>query len=461
MHRPNHPTPKPHPSRSRVAPLAAALPITAALAFGCAHSPAPLDEAQQRRVEAAERELADDPALEARQAGIDAALAREGSEQLVDDVELRVGDTWIDEHRIRVLARVPIRNPSEMRAQKGIYAADTEIALTRLEEAALTRRADLCFPSVEAQVQRADAALYAEYEARQRDLLAWNDDWRRTGLVTEIDGLRFELESRVRLARRAPQPALVDIEPVNALPDIAPPHARLHYEPASLRETVRRHNPSVALRQATAERYAALAERARVRRRPWVDFVDLSYQHRTGDANDDATNGVGGQVAFQIPLGARSRADVVRYQALVREQKGEARELIEQRVQESLEALADLDHFESQTESLNELLSLADDAELIATRWRRERLAKPSDVAALVDEAFSARRAVLAARERAGFARCTLLAMTGIAAEDWPRDPAGGNALEPAPADERHPDAPRPLPTGLRPAREVGPDQKQ
>ena len=60
----------------------------------------------------------------------------------------------------------------------------------------------------------------------------------------------------------------------------------------------------------------------------------------------------------------------------------------------------------------------------MAERWWRERLAKPSEVAALLDEAFAAKSAVLEARERAGSSRCTLLAMTGVSADDWPRAPA-------------------------------------
>ena len=39
----------------------------------------------------------------------------------------------------------------------------------------------------------------------------------------------------------------------------------------------------------------------------------------------------------------------------------------------------------------------------------------------LIDEAFAARSALLEAQERAGSTYCTLLAMTGVPVEQWPR----------------------------------------
>ncbi len=44
------------------------------------------------------------------------------------------------------------------------------------------------------------------------------------------------------------------------------------------------------------------------------------------------------------------------------------------------------------------------------------------------DGAFTARSAVLEARERAGSAYCTLLAMTGVELMAWPREGALGSA---------------------------------
>ena len=61
-------------------------------------------------------------------------------------------------------------------------------------------------------------------------------------------------------------------------------------------------------------------------------------------------------------------------------------------------------------------------AEQVADRWRDERLARPSQVENLIDRAYDARDAVLEAREQAGLARCTVLALTGVSLDHWPRE---------------------------------------
>jgi hypothetical protein len=187
--------------------------------------------------------------------------------------------------------------------------------------------------------------------------------------------------------------------------------------PQLLRDTVRNHHPSVALRRATADRYRALAERARARNQPWIKFVDVRYEYRS-DRNE---SGVGGQLAFEIPLGGQL-ANAGRYEALIRESHGEADGLVEQQIARSLQALGEVHEFESRTDRWQHLLQLADEAEEIADRWWQGRLAKPSAVAALLDEAFAARSAIVEARERAGSAYCTVLAMTGVPVEEWPRE---------------------------------------
>ena len=126
-------------------------------------------------------------------------------------------------------------------------------------------------------------------------------------------------------------------------------------------------------------------------------------------------------MAFQIPLGGKSYADVGRYAALAREQKDEAEGQIEERLEESLRALNEINNFELRSERWRELSALAVRAEEVADRWWRQRLASPEDVANLFDEAFAARAAVVDMRERAGLAGCTVLVVTGIPVEDWPR----------------------------------------
>ena len=89
------------------------------------------------------------------------------------------------------------------------------------------------------------------------------------------------------------------------------------------------------------------------------------------------------------------------------------------------QALDDLHRFESQSADWLELLVLADRAEEIAERWWKGRVVRPRDVGALLDEAFLARTTVLEARERAGAAYCSLLSLSGVEPESWPRRDEG------------------------------------
>jgi hypothetical protein len=88
----------------------------------------------------------------------------------------------------------------------------------------------------------------------------------------------------------------------------------------------------------------------------------------------------------------------------------------------SLRALNDVHEFEARADQWRELETLADRAEEVADRWWKSRLARPNQVAALLDNAYAARIAVLDARERAAGAQCTLLAMTGVSIDEWARD---------------------------------------
>ncbi len=413
---------------------AAALLSLAALfslaALGCASR----DDGERRaqsereRVARATESVSQDPLVEAQLAAIEAARAREAAPRIVDEVELRVEDDYIDDdHRLSLVARVPVNRPAELSAQREVLAAETKLAISRLEEVSLQRRAELCFPSVEALAAELRRALYADFVDQRRALLDWNDDWRSAGTIDELRGARFELESRIKLASWLPDPVPVPETVVAVLPEIGPGPGVLVRSPDLVRATVQRHNPSVAMRQATAERYRALAERARARNQPWVKFVDIGYEHRT----ERSDNGVSGQIAFEIPLGGE-KTNVSRYEALVRMEGGEARGIVAEQMAGTLRALEDLHLFESNSDRWRELLRLADEAEDIALRWWSDRLAKPADVAALLDEAFSARNAVVEARERAGSAYCTVLAMSGVELEAWPRAAAPAGALVPA-----------------------------
>ena len=395
------------------------LPIAVLAALACASEPVS-DASRRERIERATETVGDDPTVQARVEGVRAAEAREAQPQLIDEIEMRVGDDYFDDdHQVRVIARLPLNRPSETSAEREVLRAETDIALSRLEETSLERRAERCFPAIEALATKARREVFADYAEWQQALLAWNADWRGSGMINELAAARFELESRIKLAAWESAPVESEGDAAFALPEIGSRGGVLVRSAELVRETVRNHHPSVALRRATADRYRALAQRARARNQPWIKFVDVRYEYRT----DDDESGVGGQLAFEIPLGGQT-ANAGRYEALLRESAGEQQGLVEDQVARSLQALSELQEFEARTGDWRTLERLAREAEAMAERWWRERLAKPSEVAALLDEAFAAKSAVLEARERAGSSRCTLLAMTGVSADDWPRAPA-------------------------------------
>jgi len=408
----------PLPALPHLTSLAILLLGLSFLGLGCA-GPLPDSEDLPARVEKAAEGIEDDPLIEARRAGVEAARAREERATPIDEVELRVGEVYVDDdHGVRVSARVPVKRPAELRAQRQVYRAETEIAVSRLEEASLERRAELCFPSVSALAHGERQRIYAGYASRQELLLAWNEEWRSSGTIDELRGARFELESKTHVATRKPLPMRIPDQILGSLPRVGAPPSQLVLDPDVLRRTVGQHHPSVGLRRATAARYRALAERAQARRMPWLRFFDVSYEHRS---NRDEENGVGGRLAFSVPLGGRQNADLDRYRHLVQQESSEATAALNQQMEQGLGALVELQEFEADAAQYRELEELANRAERIADHWRQNRLAKPAAVAALLDEALAARTAVVDARERAAIAGCTLLAMTGVSAETWPR----------------------------------------
>jgi hypothetical protein len=392
--------------------------VLSLLVVACATSSSPPVDRQQR-IERAESEVENDPIVQAHLAAVEAAQAKEERPKLVDGVELRVADGYMDnDHRIRALARVEVLNPLELRAERAALSAATDIEIARLEEVSLERRVELCFPSVEALVLEERIAIYAKFAKRQRKLLDWNSDLRKSGVIDELMAARFELAGRTKLAVRQPPPTVERLRISMQLPEIGKGTGELVRTTEQLREKVRAHHPSVTMRRANAKRYLKLAELARAKRLPALKFVDLAYEHRT----DRSRDGVVGQLAFNIPFGGQSRAEVARFEALGRQNRSETMAIVDDQIALGLRALNDVHDFESRADEWRELEQLALSAEQIVDRWRDARLAKPSSVVSLLDNAYDARIAVLEARELAASAQCTLLAMTGVRLELWPRE---------------------------------------
>ncbi len=395
--------------------LSSALVLAIAMA-GCA---APEAGRHRERIVEAQRGLERDAAVQARLAEFEAALAREGESGTLEEFEVRLKPRDDPGSSRRALIRIPVPDPWALRAERARREAETEASLSRLEETSLERSAEQCVLSTERDASLERVRLYEAYAQPQRELLQWNEEWRAAGVQNERAAARFEIERRIKLARSIPPVAPPGPTGPSGLPAIDGHTQRLDVSPDLMRATVRQLHPSVAYREAMSDRYAAMSERAGSRARPWFDFIDLGYEFKRHQDNEAFS-----QLALRVPFGSTARAEASRFQALRRGQQHQADHVVDEQSRLGLQALLQVDRFETQASRWQELLGVAREAEVIAERWWREGLARPSQVAALFDQAYVARTTVLDARERAGLASCQLIAMTGRSIDEWPREPA-------------------------------------
>ena len=399
---------------------AAAAALTALL-VGCGTTP-PSDPSE--RVARAQLGLEGDPAVEAMADQVEAAIAREESETAIEEFQVRIANTFRTENddetnnRVRVRTRIPVPNPGELRARREARRAQTDAAVSRLEETALEKRAELCLRGVETSAHRARTEIYDQYARTYARLIASNEQSRLAGQISEPVATRFEIETRIKLATRRPEITLPYAATPTALPDIAQRPTALVTRPELVREAVRERHPSVSVHHAIGRRYLALMERERSMDRLWPEFVDLAYEANADSDRREA----GALIAFRVPIGPAGERSRARYGALSRSEHRLANSAIEERVVLGLLALREVDSFERDSDRWQELMALARRAETAADHWWQERLATPSQVGALLDQAHAARSAVLEARDRAATAGCALLVSTGVRIEEWARE---------------------------------------
>ena len=391
------------------------LPIALVVAAaGCTHSPRQYPE----RIAAARRGLEEDSAVQARVAEVEAALEREREETPIESFQFRVGEEYDGDHGVRFLTRIPVPEPGQLRFSRAVRQAETQVSLARLEETALERNAEACALAIELGGHRETERLYATYAARQRELLEWDKGREQVGVRKEGLVLEFKIEREVRMANYRPELRPIGEAPTAALPAVGGQPRSLPKSYELLRRLVGNQHPSIAVKNATAVRYAAMSDRAQRAGRPWFDFVDVGYTVEQGRHDE-----VSGQIAVRVPIGSASDASAGRYRALERASLHEANQVLEDEVRRALEALEEIERFQNETARWQALLNLANEADELAERWWRERLAGPPTVASLFDRAYEARRTVLLARKRAGLASCQLVATTGVWIDDWPSEP--------------------------------------
>lgn len=365
-----------------------------------------------------------DPAVEAARAEVEAAIAREAADVAIDRIELRAAIVHERDEKAQALARLPLRNPLELREQRRARRAESEVALARLEQVTLAQRAAGCLPTLAHRVREQLEEIFAAYARRHRALLDWNRELRNAGLVDEVRATRFELASSVKLTTRdpsgrpAPLPLDRDVAMLNALPDLGPGPGLLRTEPAVLHRELIRNQPSLAVHRARRRGYQALARRESVKRLPSPSFVDVGFEPvaYSGDERQ-----VAARVAFEIPFGREARANQRRYEALARAERSGEQATLARRRREAEAALHEINAFRGRANDWLALATVADDSEAVADRWWRDRLAGPDEISNLLDAVYSARLAVLEARERAGRAGCTVIESTGVPPADWPR----------------------------------------
>ena len=412
---------------SGIPPIRGGLPVLmtlAALSWGCAGPPRSDLVLRQAAVEAqiSEVGLEHDARVEAARSELEAALAREQDQVLLDSVELRAAAVTEDETKMNALVRIPIGNALALSAAQEARRADSRVALAELSEAMIESRVELCMPSLRYEAQIEDRKIFAEYAKQNRALLKWNEELREAGSVNEIGWTLFRLSSRVRLASRAvpdlevPTATYGMDQVLGVLPEIenhAPP---LDSSVEALREKLLVHQPQVEIHRAKEERYQAMAKAEAMKRLPSVRFVDFGFEPVPYSGQEREYSA---RVAFEIPFGREADARKRRYEALARAQVSDQRRVLDDRVRTAKMAIDEVNFFREQSQHWKDLTALADSSEAIAAQWWRNRRATPEKIAKLLDTVYSARIAVLKARERAGAAVCTLLSATGIYISDW------------------------------------------
>ena len=369
--------------------------------------------------------VADAPAVKAKRAELDAAIAHESDSPILDSIEVRAnGRHEGTDEKLRMLVRLPVEDYLGASADRAARRAETEIRLAQLGEVALKHRVRTCVPELEQLVHAERMKHFRSYVKRQQAMLDQNQKLRDAGQLDQVAALRFELVGHVKLARNRPvPPARVleldpDAKPTIVLPSLRRKNPGLADSLEVVHEQVVRNNPEIDEFRARGKEFDALAEKKSVSRYPSVRYLGFGIEPVTypGDKRQ-----IEAQVAFNVPFGRGANAGARRYQSLALGQENAERAFVQGRVQETRAALEEINHFRSQSGHWRDLLARADKAEKAADRWWKKRLAGPKAISQLVDEVFDARSTVVDAQERAGYATCAVLSRTGLTVDEWPQ----------------------------------------
>jgi hypothetical protein len=368
--------------------------------------------------------VADAPAVKAKRAELDAAVAHESDSPVLDSVEIRARARHEEDEKVKMIVRLPVEDYLGASAERAARRAKTEIRLAQLGEVALKHRVRTCVPELEQLVHAERMKNFQNYVKRQQAMLDQNQKLRDAGQLDQVAALRFELVGHVKLARNRPvPPARVlelepDAKPTMVLPALRRKSPELSDSLEVVHEQVVRNNPEIDEFRARGKEFNALAQKKSVSRYPSLRYLGFGIEPVAypGDKRQ-----IDAELAFNVPFGRGANAGARRYRSLALGQENAERAFVQRRVQETRAALEEINHFRSQSGHWRDLLARADKAEKAADRWWKKRLAGPKAISQLVDEVFDARSTVVDAQERAGYATCAVLSRTGLTVDEWPQ----------------------------------------
>ena len=113
--------------------------------------------------------VADAPAVKAKRAELDAAIAHESDSPILDSIEVRANGRYEGtDEKLKMLVRLPVEDYLGASADRAARRAETEVRLAQLGEVALKHRVRTCVPELEQLVHAERMKHFRSYVKRQQ-----------------------------------------------------------------------------------------------------------------------------------------------------------------------------------------------------------------------------------------------------------------------------------------------------
>jgi hypothetical protein len=372
-----------------------------------------------RAKQAVEGLPSDHPTLQARHREREAARHDAQAPSAVPGLQARVESVSSGSDTFGLEARLQLRNPFEVDADREARAANEEVAVSNLELDALELRVGLCERSTARAGQAQRRVAFERLREDTERLVGWARERSEARLDDELGAQRFRLDASTSLARRRP----VGLEeegpsdPSFVLPSLTERVAPLDTRAEVLEQRLAEGNPEGKWRQARGRALEAQAKRSQRERLPWFNWVGVEH----GDARGLDPDELEVNIAVGVPFGLDLAHEAERDGALAERERllgeGTLRE-----AQEELRGLLDeLQAREARADEWAALSREADEGEALARRWLQQRQGDPEKIHALLLRVYEARAALVDARVEVGELGCEVLRLTGTPLHAWPR----------------------------------------